>query len=46
MDIALEEVEAMDKDLPGLALVKSLYDELVEKGETDSGTQSIYKLWQ
>ncbi|EZH65104.1 oxidoreductase [Bacillaceae bacterium JMAK1] len=46
MDIALEEVEAMDKDLPGLALVKSLYDELAEKGETDSGTQSIYKLWQ
>ena len=26
-------------------LAKSLYDTLVEKGEENSGTQSLYKLW-
>ncbi|WP_255343608.1 NAD(P)-dependent oxidoreductase [Geomicrobium sp. JCM 19039] len=46
MDVALEELESMDHDLPGLRLAKRLYDELALKGEENSGTQAVYKLWQ
>jgi 3-hydroxyisobutyrate dehydrogenase len=45
MNIALQEAEAMGMEAPGLALAKSLYDQLAEQGEENSGTQAIYKYW-
>ncbi|NMD71896.1 NAD(P)-dependent oxidoreductase [Bacillus sp. DNRA2] len=45
MKIALEEAEAMDINLPGLALAKSLYQQLADEGEENSGTQALYKYW-
>jgi 3-hydroxyisobutyrate dehydrogenase len=44
MGIALEAAEEMGMMTPGLKLAKSLYDELAEKGEENSGTQALYKL--
>ncbi|NRD78698.1 NAD(P)-dependent oxidoreductase [Bacillus sp. BRMEA1] len=46
MKIALEEANRMDMDVPGLALAKSLYDQLAERGEENSGTQALYKYWK
>ncbi|MBO0962648.1 NAD(P)-dependent oxidoreductase [Neobacillus sp. MM2021_6] len=46
MKIALDEAERMEMDVPGLSLAKSLYDQLAEKGEANSGTQALYKYWQ
>ncbi|MFS0823799.1 NAD(P)-dependent oxidoreductase [Bacillus sp. 1P02SD] len=46
MGIALEEAEAMGMKTPGLELAKQMYDELAEKGEENSGTQAIFKLWE
>jgi 3-hydroxyisobutyrate dehydrogenase len=46
MKIALDEAERMDMPVPGLALVKSLYEQLAENGEEDSGTQALYKYWK
>ncbi|MDP4171012.1 MAG: NAD(P)-dependent oxidoreductase [Bacillota bacterium] len=46
MKIALEEAGKMGMDAPGLALAKSLYDQLDEKGEGNSGTQALYKYWK
>jgi 3-hydroxyisobutyrate dehydrogenase len=46
MRIALEEAETMGLEVPGLALAKSLYDQLAEKGEGNSGTQALYKYWK
>ncbi|MEH7436579.1 NAD(P)-dependent oxidoreductase [Neobacillus drentensis] len=46
MKIALDEAERMDMPVPGLALAKSLYDQLAENGEEDSGTQALYKYWK
>jgi 3-hydroxyisobutyrate dehydrogenase len=46
MRIALDEAEQMGMDAPGLSLSKSLYDQLAEKGEENSGTQAIYKYWK
>lgn len=46
MGIALEEAEAMKMDTPGLTLAKRLYDALAEKGEENSGTQALYKLYK
>ncbi|HWO96208.1 MAG TPA: NAD(P)-dependent oxidoreductase [Bacillus sp. (in: firmicutes)] len=46
MGIALEEAKAMQMDTPGLALAKKLYDLLAEKGEANSGTQALYKLYK
>ncbi|QQK79101.1 NAD(P)-dependent oxidoreductase [Salicibibacter cibi] len=46
MEIAIEESEQMKEGLPGVELVKALYDKLAEQGEENSGTQSIYKLWE
>ncbi|GEB35241.1 MULTISPECIES: NAD(P)-dependent oxidoreductase [Brevibacillus] len=43
MGIALEAAEEMGLLTPGLALSKSLYEELAEKGEADSGTQALIK---
>ncbi len=45
MKIALDEAEQMEMKVPGLALAKSLYDQLVEQGEENSGTQALYKYW-
>jgi len=44
MGIALSEGESMGFHAPGLELAKSLYDQLIELGEGDSGTQALYKL--
>ncbi|MGG0720365.1 NAD(P)-dependent oxidoreductase [Robertmurraya massiliosenegalensis] len=46
MSIALEEAENMGMEAPGLALALSLYKELAERGEENSGTQALYKYWQ
>lgn len=43
MKIALDEAERMGMDAPGLSLSKSLYEELAEAGEENSGTQALYK---
>lgn len=45
MRIALSEAENMQMEVPGLALAKSLYDQLAEIGEEESGTQALYKYW-
>lgn len=44
MRIALESAEEMGLSTPGLALAKSLYEQLAERGEENSGTQALYKL--
>ncbi|MED4203405.1 NAD(P)-dependent oxidoreductase [Neobacillus mesonae] len=46
MKIAIDEAEQMGMEVPGLALAKSLYDQLAEKGEENSGTQALYKYWK
>lgn len=46
MNIALEEAEKMGMEAPGLALAQSLYKQLAEAGEENSGTQALYKYWQ
>lgn len=45
MTIALEAAEKMNLMTPGLKLAKSLYDQLAEQGEENSGTQVLYKLY-
>jgi 3-hydroxyisobutyrate dehydrogenase len=46
MNIALNEAEKMGMETPGLALAKSLYEQLSEQGEALSGTQALYKYWK
>lgn len=46
MTIALEEAEAMQLSLPGLALVKQLYISLKSMGKGSSGTQALYQALQ
>jgi len=46
MNIALAEAERMDMPVPGLALAKSLYDQLAAMGEENSGTHALYKYWK
>ncbi|MFS0778827.1 NAD(P)-dependent oxidoreductase [Neobacillus sp. 3P2-tot-E-2] len=46
MKIALDEAENMEMKVPGLALAKTLYDQLAEMGEENSGTQALYKYWK
>lgn len=46
MTIALESAEEMGMMTPGLRQAKSLYEELAKKGEANSGTQALYKLYQ
>jgi len=41
MRIALEEAELMGLQLPGLELSKKLYDELVNEGMAENGTQAL-----
>ncbi|MFC4557752.1 NAD(P)-dependent oxidoreductase [Virgibacillus kekensis] len=45
MTIALESAEEMGLSTPGLSLSLELYQELAEKGEEDSGTQALIKLF-
>ncbi|WP_251553834.1 NAD(P)-dependent oxidoreductase [Neobacillus muris] len=45
MKIALDEAEKMEMEVPGLTLAKSLYEQLVQRGEENSGTQALYKYW-
>ncbi|MFC4320397.1 NAD(P)-dependent oxidoreductase [Litchfieldia salsa] len=44
MQIALDEAELMDMNTPGLELAKSLYEELANLGEENSGTQALFTL--
>ncbi|NRF89465.1 NAD(P)-dependent oxidoreductase [Paenibacillus frigoriresistens] len=44
MKIALQSAEEMKVELPGLALAKSLYEQLAASGEEDRGTQALFKL--
>lgn len=46
MEIALDEANRMGLDVPGLALAKEMYVKLSQKGEENSGTQALYKLWK
>ena len=45
MTIALESAEELGMMTPGLALAKSLYEQLAAEGEADSGTQALFKLY-
>ena len=45
MNIALEEAKQMGIETPGLALAQSLYTQLAENGEENSGTQALFKYW-
>lgn len=45
MDIALNEAEMMQLDLPGLAMARNMYHELVERGYGEEGTQALHKVY-
>lgn len=45
MTIALESAEEMGMMTPGLRQSKQLYEELAARGEENSGTQALYKLF-
>ncbi|BAK17601.1 3-hydroxyisobutyrate dehydrogenase [Solibacillus silvestris StLB046] len=44
--IALDEAERMNLQLPGLALAKSMYDQLLAEGYGDNGTQALIKYYE
>lgn len=46
MRIAHEEAAHMGRELPGLDLVRSLYQKLAEEGFTRNGTQALFKLYE
>ncbi|WP_010530108.1 NAD(P)-dependent oxidoreductase [Lentibacillus jeotgali] len=46
MTIALDSAQEMGLTTPGLELSLRLYKELAEKGENDSGTQALIKLFE
>lgn len=46
MTIALESAKEMNVMTPGLEISLKLYKELAEKGESDSGTQALIKLFE
>ncbi|WP_226675595.1 NAD(P)-dependent oxidoreductase [Mesobacillus jeotgali] len=46
MNIALDEANRMDMQVPGLSLALSLYEQIAENGEENSGTQALYKHWK
>lgn len=43
MGIALQEAERMNLQLPGLEKAKSVYDQLIQEGFEDEGTQAIIR---
>ena len=45
LTIALEEADQVKLDLPGLALVKSLFEKMVAKGLQRDGTQGIFQIY-
>lgn len=45
MRIALESAKEMGLKTPGLELALSIYEELAEKGEENSGTQALFKYY-
>ncbi|MBD5778452.1 NAD(P)-dependent oxidoreductase [Pelagicoccus sp. NFK12] len=45
MKIALESAEEMQLELPGLAMAKRLYEQLVASGSGDEGTQALFRLF-
>ena len=45
MRIALKEADQMGLQLPGLTLAKSLYEELMEEGYAENGTQALINLY-
>lgn len=45
MRIALESAKEMGLKTPGLELALSLYEELAQKGEENSGTQALFKYY-
>lgn len=46
MKIALEAAGGMGLDAHGLKLALALYEEAAERGEADSGTQALYRLYE
>jgi 3-hydroxyisobutyrate dehydrogenase len=46
MKIALDEAKRMDTEVPGLSLALSMYEQLAQSGEQNSGTQALYKYWK
>jgi len=45
MTIALDSAKQMGLLTPGLELAKTLYEKLAERGDENSGTQALYKLY-
>ncbi|WP_026021161.1 NAD(P)-dependent oxidoreductase [Paenibacillus senegalensis] len=45
MKIALDSADAMGLEAHGLRLAKTLYEQLADHGEADSGTHALYKLY-
>jgi len=45
MTIALDSAQQMGLLTPGLELAKTLYERLAERGEENSGTQALFKLY-
>lgn len=45
MKIAVESAREMGLDTPGLDLALSLYEQLAQQGENDSGTQALFKYY-
>jgi 3-hydroxyisobutyrate dehydrogenase len=46
MTIALESAKELGLKTPGLELAKKMYEELIERGSEDEGTQALIKLYQ
>lgn len=46
INIVLEEAETMNLTLPGLQLARETYEQLLEQGLGDKGTQVLYKFYQ
>ncbi len=46
MGIAVESAEAMELNLPGLKLAKTLYEMLAAKGGEELGTQGLFRLYE
>ncbi len=46
MTIALQDAERLGLKLPGLALAKKFYDQAVESGQENEGTQALYKVFE
>jgi 3-hydroxyisobutyrate dehydrogenase len=45
MEIALDEADRMGLEVPGLSLARDMYVKLSSKGEENSGTQALFKLF-